>query len=115
MWAVERGDEAMGWSRSLVVRLWIQVLEMHQEMDISWDFFNIVFPGLILFSLPNSLGCRPVWVDLHRGQAEQGNGHQLGAQLSGLQDAPVLLCGYKQPPQWPCGPLAENRSAKHHS
>ena len=26
MWAVERGDEEMGGLRSLVVRLWIQVL-----------------------------------------------------------------------------------------
>ena len=85
------------------------------EKDIYGGFLNVAHPGLVLFSLPGSLGGRPVRVDLHWGQAKQGHRQQPGGQLAGLQDAPVLLCGHKQPPQWPSGPLAENRSAKHHS
>ena len=34
VWAVERGDEAMGGLRSLVVRVWIQVPKMHYNVHL---------------------------------------------------------------------------------
>ena len=37
VWAVERGDEAMGGLRSLVVRVWIQVLKMHYNIDLGQE------------------------------------------------------------------------------
>ena len=122
VWPVERGDEAMGGLRSVVVRLWIQVLGPghilpNREFGNWLSFYLMLFchQGLDLFSLPGGLGCWPIWTDLHWGQTKQSHRQQLGAELSGLQNAPVLLCGCQLPPEWTSGSLAENGSAKHHS
>ena len=113
----------MGGLRSVVVRLWIQVLEdmPYFAKQRIWEFVEFFFlmlfchQGLDLFSLPGGLGCWPIGVDLHWGQTKQSQRQQLGAELSGLQNAPVLLCGCQLPPEWTSGSLAENGSAKHHS